>query len=396
MMTGTARPRYCESAKCCRRSVNGVAYGRVVDRTVLATGSARARGADADPVEPVEAVQTGDPVVVERPSRNERVAGRMGLRPTAGVDEPYLDGLRAVAVILVVVLHSHISAGNPRFAVFGHDISFVAVTGGVGVDLFFILSGFLLARPWFAAELTGSPRPGLKRFWTRRFLRVAPAYYVSIVVVLVFFVPNQIPPASATGRGGPGERGVAPAVRSPVRPAGEPALQRGQRRLLDAHHGDDVLPAAAVRAPAVHRAAMAVTLPAALVATFTWLYLPNFAGSAGRPHAAAASARAASPVVGVPNNGDYMRALLTTEFPTWLFTFALGIGLARMVVVHAVRPARPNGGGSGPVSRALARSRRSPVAGDDAPDRPDRARSGPRPDLEGLPEGGPGHRSRWR
>ena len=73
---------------------------------------------------------------------------------------PSLDGLRAVAILLVVFYHS----GLP-------------VNGGLGVLMFFVLSGFLIT--WLL--LNEEKRWGnisLKLFYVRRSLRIVPAFYV--------------------------------------------------------------------------------------------------------------------------------------------------------------------------------------------------------------------------
>jgi peptidoglycan/LPS O-acetylase OafA/YrhL len=290
---------------------------------------------------PAEATNLDAPTVVAGPSLGDRVANRMGFRPTTGVDEPHLDGLRAVAVIMVVVVHAHIAAGSPTFAVFGHDFSFIPRTGFYGVDLFFVLSGFLLARPWFAAELTGSPRPRLRTFWARRFLRVAPAYFVSIAVVLVLFAPSQVQPASLQGTLG--------------------LLNVGSHLLF--FHG--YLPLATQNfngangvywtltvemtfylllpfvLPLFTGRRWRITLPVSLALSLFWMYLSE--NSLGRlVNAMVGSVDPATTAsTGVPATVDYMRALLVYWFPAWLFTFALGIGLARMVVLRSLRPPGP-------------------------------------------------------
>ncbi len=47
--------------------------------------------------------------------------------------------------------------------------------------LFFVLSGFLLSRPWFAAALEERRPPDLRRYLRSRVARIAPAYYVALV-----------------------------------------------------------------------------------------------------------------------------------------------------------------------------------------------------------------------
>jgi peptidoglycan/LPS O-acetylase OafA/YrhL len=90
---------------------------------------------------------------------------------------PFLDGLRALSVILVVGVHG---AGpwTGKLAVKLH--------GWMGVNIFFVLSGFLVT--WLlASEAQVRGSVNLKLFFTRRVLRLCPAYYTYLAVVLVFF-----------------------------------------------------------------------------------------------------------------------------------------------------------------------------------------------------------------
>jgi len=77
-----------------------------------------------------------------------------------------LDGLRAVAILLVVVAHT-----------IAHW-----VPGGLGVTLFFFISGFIITRGLLGEELD---RASIGRFYVRRVFRLAPALFVFIVVALL-------------------------------------------------------------------------------------------------------------------------------------------------------------------------------------------------------------------
>jgi peptidoglycan/LPS O-acetylase OafA/YrhL len=83
---------------------------------------------------------------------------------------PHLDGLRAIAVYLVVLFH----AGSESFA-----------GGFIGVDVFFVLSGFLVTQLLLRDLTTGSIRFG--RFYARRFRRLLPAAFVTLLVTAVVF-----------------------------------------------------------------------------------------------------------------------------------------------------------------------------------------------------------------
>jgi peptidoglycan/LPS O-acetylase OafA/YrhL len=82
-----------------------------------------------------------------------------------------LDGLRAIAIIGVFGVH----AGVPGMRL-----------GWLGVDLFFVLSGFLITS-LLLQEYRRTSRISLAKFWSRRFLRLMPAYwlYASFITVLV-------------------------------------------------------------------------------------------------------------------------------------------------------------------------------------------------------------------
>ena len=60
-----------------------------------------------------------------------------------------------------------------------------------GVALFFLLSGFLLYRPFVAARLEGGRGPSVRDYTRRRVLRIVPAYWVALTV-LALTVPQYL------------------------------------------------------------------------------------------------------------------------------------------------------------------------------------------------------------
>jgi peptidoglycan/LPS O-acetylase OafA/YrhL len=102
-----------------------------------------------------------------------------------GGHRPFLDGLRAVAVYLVVVFH----AGSGRFD-----------GGFVGVDVFFVLSGYLVTQ-LLLRDLVGSGSVSLGRFYARRFRRLLPAAFVALVVTGLVFSSVASPVEVADARG---------------------------------------------------------------------------------------------------------------------------------------------------------------------------------------------------
>lgn len=104
-----------------------------------------------------------------------------------------LDGLRAMAVLLVVWRHGlfpffEAHGGKPIFAPFGYDLATILVNGWIGVDLFFVLSGFLIAR----LLLNQQEKPGGLRFGPylmKRALRIMPTYVFVIGIVVAGLIP---------------------------------------------------------------------------------------------------------------------------------------------------------------------------------------------------------------
>jgi len=93
-----------------------------------------------------------------------------------------LDGMRALAAYGVIATHAGFNSGRSLdsgpFAPFLARLDF-------GVTVFFLLSGFLLYRPFAVAALLDRPAPGASRFYLRRALRILPAYWLAVVGALL-------------------------------------------------------------------------------------------------------------------------------------------------------------------------------------------------------------------
>jgi peptidoglycan/LPS O-acetylase OafA/YrhL len=100
------------------------------------------------------------------------------MTPAPGRHSP-LDGLRAVAAISVLLTHAAIYSG---LATAGGDTARYAQRLEVGVAVFFVISGFVLYRPFVAARPDGRPLPLVGRFAGRRALRIVPAYWLALTV----------------------------------------------------------------------------------------------------------------------------------------------------------------------------------------------------------------------
>lgn len=90
-----------------------------------------------------------------------------------------LDGLRAIAIILVLIFHASESQGFP------HWMTLPSLYGGFGVRIFFVISGYLITTLLLREEQkTGTV--SLKDFYVRRSYRIFPAAYVFIAAVALF------------------------------------------------------------------------------------------------------------------------------------------------------------------------------------------------------------------
>lgn len=101
-----------------------------------------------------------------------------------------LDLLRATAIVLVFAYHYKVFVSGQN------TFGWASQVGWVGVDLFFVLSGYLIGHQLFAGLRRGE-RLSLGAFYARRALRTWPAFW--FVLALYFLLPDQLggrePPA---------------------------------------------------------------------------------------------------------------------------------------------------------------------------------------------------------
>jgi peptidoglycan/LPS O-acetylase OafA/YrhL len=103
-----------------------------------------------------------------------------------------LDGLRALAITLVLLRHSVRAfwpdMTQPFMPVAGTDLGYLFINGWIGVDLFFVLSGFLITNQLL-------PRPGQERgmdvltYARHRIFRIVPVYYCILLATCIGLFP---------------------------------------------------------------------------------------------------------------------------------------------------------------------------------------------------------------
>jgi peptidoglycan/LPS O-acetylase OafA/YrhL len=97
-----------------------------------------------------------------------------------------LNGIRAIAILLVIIWHYfncqvswNLLEGNMKY------VTYLTFWTWSGVDLFFVLSGFLIGRILLFNKQSNNY---FKTFYLRRFFRIFPAYYLVLLVFLIFLL----------------------------------------------------------------------------------------------------------------------------------------------------------------------------------------------------------------
>lgn len=110
-------------------------------------------------------------------------------RTTSGQFIPEIDGLRFVSIGLVVLFHliAYLAAHSTTMSQAPLDVWLlrIASTGHYGVQLFFIISGFVLALPFARHYMLAEPRPALRAYFLRRLTRLEPPYILAMLLSFV-------------------------------------------------------------------------------------------------------------------------------------------------------------------------------------------------------------------
>lgn len=100
--------------------------------------------------------------------------------------QPGLDLLRAAAVVWVMLFHSFLVGG------LGDDWAWLSRYGWMGVDVFFVLSGYLIGSQVFA-QLAAQGRIDFAAFYWRRALRILPAFWAVLAIYALLPAAREAP-----------------------------------------------------------------------------------------------------------------------------------------------------------------------------------------------------------
>jgi peptidoglycan/LPS O-acetylase OafA/YrhL len=125
---------------------------------------------------------------------NAKVLRVLRRTTSSGAYLPEVDCLRFIAILLVLIVHVAMYAAITYQGRFIADplhsplFSFIEHFGDGGVELFFAISGFILAVPFAAAYMGCASRPSLKSYYVRRLTRLEPPYVVAMVAIAALLV----------------------------------------------------------------------------------------------------------------------------------------------------------------------------------------------------------------
>jgi peptidoglycan/LPS O-acetylase OafA/YrhL len=104
---------------------------------------------------------------------------------------PSLDGLRGVAILLVVVFHGieSFAVDGPLLPLGRFDLAAPLYSGWMGVNLFFVLSGFLITHHLLRRWEGHVSRADIGQYLLMRWIRIVPTYYIVLVIAASGIIP---------------------------------------------------------------------------------------------------------------------------------------------------------------------------------------------------------------
>ena len=134
---------------------------------------------------------------VARFLRQDRILDLFRRRTSSGRYVPEIDGLRFLAILLVILFHQHhlfcVGTEITKLEDLGHETgnwfsylpNVIFSKGWFGVQIFFVISGMVLALPQAAHYLDGSPLPSVRSYFLRRLVRIEVPYLLTLTLLFL-------------------------------------------------------------------------------------------------------------------------------------------------------------------------------------------------------------------
>lgn len=128
----------------------------------------------------------------------ERIFSRFRRITSSQLYFPEIDGIRFLAITLVVLFHTHgyvTQKAGAAFADHNADypvLNYILENGDRGVELFFVLSGFILCLPFAQQYLSNGKVVSLKKYYLRRVTRLEPPYFLAITAIFLLQLVTHI------------------------------------------------------------------------------------------------------------------------------------------------------------------------------------------------------------
>src|SRR6185437_3653603 len=108
------------------------------------------------------------------------------VNPSLNREYDFIDGLRGIAILMVIAGHHFYI--NPTSGTVEHFFGGMISTGGYGVTLFFALSGFLIAWPFWKRKVNHAEHAVPSGYGSRRFWKIYPPLALSIIVLVPIYI----------------------------------------------------------------------------------------------------------------------------------------------------------------------------------------------------------------
>ncbi len=131
------------------------------------------------------------PLPVSKPnSIVGRFLAHISRETSSGRFIPEMDGLRFAAVAMVILYHlnGYLIAKSPLYRAAPPTSDWLgqaALVGLHGVELFFVISGFILGLPFAAHYIKGAAPVNLRKYYLRRLTRLEPPYFVALLLLFI-------------------------------------------------------------------------------------------------------------------------------------------------------------------------------------------------------------------